>query len=145
MASKGVEMKAKGSDNARLPLSDKIKTLINNILSSSDLIKAVLLTTQDGFTIAYASNNGSMDIDPKWLGALMISSLKNFEKNMKRILGNSNITDVFLTTDDEIILIRELGRLILIVIADKYMDIYALFHDVIDNSLDLIRELELKV
>ncbi|WP_069808197.1 hypothetical protein [Vulcanisaeta thermophila] len=130
--------------NARAPLSSEVHELVSEILRSSDLIRAVILTTSDGLLITYASNN-NVNIDYKWFGALMVSSLKTLNNNLRKSLGDVDINELLLIAGDDLILIRELGRLVIVVIAYRDIDIYALMHNTIEGSLDLIRKLELNI
>ncbi|WP_054857604.1 hypothetical protein [Vulcanisaeta sp. JCM 16159] len=85
------------SASSRRTLTEHVQKKLNEILESSDLIKFVALVTMDGFTIDSRMKD-DINVDPKWLGALIISSIRNLELNLKKsiergkLIGISHIT-----------------------------------------------------
>jgi len=116
---------------------EKIRGRLSEILASSDMIRLVALITRDGFTIALRSNG--VNVDPKWLGALVSFSLKHLEKSIGRLMGNKSVSDVVIVMGDDQLVIRSIEKLLMVIIADKNLDINFLLYETA-VSLQEIRE-----
>ncbi|MFB6470183.1 MAG: roadblock/LC7 domain-containing protein [Vulcanisaeta sp. AZ3] len=117
-------------------LTDKVKSVLNEIIKSSDLIKFVALTTMDGFTISSVSKDG-IDVDPKWLGALIVASIRNLENNLRKALSDTTLTELVISLDQDILVIRTMGKLSLIMIADKTLDIDFVMYEIEEGLREL--------
>lgn len=117
-------------------LTDKVKSVLNEMIKSSDLIKLVALTTMDGFTISSASKDG-IDVDPKWLSALIVASVRNLENNLRKALNDTTLTGLVISLDQDILVIRTMGKLSLIMIADKTLDIDFVMYEIEEGLREL--------
>ncbi len=131
------------SVSSRKTLTERVKLKLTEILESSDLIRFVALVTMDGFTIASAMKNG-MDINPKWLGALIVSSIKNLEDNLRKALSNVSLSELVLSIGQDLLIIKPMGKIALIMIADKSLDMNFVMYEIEEGLNDLITDLGLE-
>ncbi|MGC8542687.1 MAG: hypothetical protein ACP5NQ_02000 [Vulcanisaeta sp.] len=131
------------SVSSRKTLTERVKLKLTEILESSDLIRFVALVTMDGFTIASTMKNGT-DINPKWLGALIVSSIKNLEDNLRKALSNVSLSELVLSIGQDLLIIKPMGKIALIMIADKSLDMNFVMYEIEEGLNDLITDLGLE-
>ncbi|WP_264890759.1 hypothetical protein [Vulcanisaeta souniana] len=112
-------------------------------MESSDLIKFVGLVTMDGFTIA-SNLKDDNNIDPKLLGALIVSSIKNLETNLRKVLENASLSEIVISIGQDLLIAKSIGKLALIMIVDKTLDINFIMYSVEEGLNDLITDLGLE-
>ncbi|GAB6946417.1 hypothetical protein JCM16161A_05470 [Vulcanisaeta sp. JCM 16161] len=127
---------------SRRTLTERIQQKLNEILESSDLIKFVALVTMDGFTIA-SEMKSNIDINPKWLGALIVSSIKNLELNLKRALSEANLSELVISLGQDLLIVKSMGKLALIMIVDKSLDMNFVMYEIEEGLHDLSMDLGL--
>jgi hypothetical protein len=118
-------------------LSEIVRSKLGEILESSDFIKFVALVTMDGFTISSAMRD-NINVNPKWLGALIVSSIKNLEGNIRKALGNASLSELVISLGQDMLIIKSMGKLALLIIADKSLDIDFIMYEVEEGLRDLM-------
>ena len=124
------------SVSSRRTLTERVQQKLNEILESSDLIKFVALVTMDGFTIASVMKD-SVNINPKWLGALIVSSIKNLELNLRKALNEANLSELVISLGQDLLIVKSIGKLALIMIVDKSLDMNFIMYEVEEGLNDL--------
>lgn len=123
-------------------LSEIVRSKLGEILESSDFIKFVALVTMDGFTISSAMRD-NINVNPKWLGALIVSSIKNLEGNIRKALGNASLSELVISLGQDMLIIKSMGKLALLIIADKSLGIDFIMYEVEEGLRDLMISLGL--
>ena len=131
------------SVSLRRTLTERVQQKLNEILESSDLIKFVALVTMDGFTIASGMKD-NVNINPKWLGALIVSSIKNLELNLKKALSEANLSELVISLGQDLLIVKSIGKLALIMIVDKSLDMNFIMYEVEEGLNDLSIDLGLE-
>ena len=124
-------------------LTEIVQSKLTEILESSDLIKFVALVTTDGFTISSVMRD-NVNINPKWLGALIISSIKNLEDNLRKALNTAAITELIISMNQDLLIVKSMGRLVLLMIVDKSLDINFVMYEIEEGLRDLAVNLGIK-
>ncbi|WP_054842266.1 hypothetical protein [Vulcanisaeta distributa] len=127
---------------SRRTLTERVQQKLNEILESSDLIKFVALVTMDGFTIASGMRN-NVDINPKWLGALIVSSIKNLELNLRKALNEANLSELVISLGQDLLIVKSIGKLALIMIVDRALDMNFVMYEIEEGLSDLSTDLGL--
>ncbi|WP_148224615.1 hypothetical protein [Vulcanisaeta moutnovskia] len=128
---------------SRRTLNERVQQKLSEILESSDLIKFVALVTMDGFTIA-SGMKGNINVNPKWLGALIVSSIKNLELNLKKALNEANLSELVISIGQDLLIVKSIGKLSLIMIVDRSLDINFVMYELEEGLRDLIMDLGLE-
>ncbi|BDR91342.1 hypothetical protein [Vulcanisaeta souniana] len=136
-------MLSSGSVSPGKTLTERVRQKLSEILESSDLIKFVGLVTMDGFTIA-SNLKDDNNIDPKLLGALIVSSIKNLETNLRKVLENASLSEIVISIGQDLLIAKSIGKLALIMIVDKTLDINFIMYSVEEGLNDLITDLGLE-
>jgi predicted regulator of Ras-like GTPase activity (Roadblock/LC7/MglB family) len=123
-------------------LSEIVRSKLGEILESSDFIKFVALVTMDGFTISSVMRD-NINVNPKWLGALIVSSIKNLEGNIRKALGNASLSELVISLGQDMLIIKSMGKLALLIIADKSLGIDFIMYEVEEGLRDLMISLGL--
>ena len=123
-------------------LSEIVRSKLGEILESSDFIKFVALVTMDGFTISSAMRD-NINVNPKWLGALIVSSIKNLEGNIRKALDNASLSELVISLGQDMLIIKSMGKLALLIIADKSLGIDFIMYEVEEGLRDLMISLGL--
>mgnify|MGYP001770669906 FL=1 len=131
------------SVSPRRTLTERVQQKLSEILESSDLIKFVALVTMDGFTIASGMKD-SVNVNPKWLGALIVSSIKNLELNLKKALNEANLSELVVSLGQDLLIVKSIGRLALIMIVDKSLDMNFIMYEIEEGLNDLSIDLGLE-
>ena len=131
------------SVSPRRTLTERVQQKLSEILESSDLIKFVALVTMDGFTIASGMKD-SVNVNPKWLGALIVSSIKNLELNLKKALNETNLSELVISLGQDLLIVKSIGRLALIMIVDKSLDMNFIMYEIEEGLNDLSTDLGLE-
>jgi predicted regulator of Ras-like GTPase activity (Roadblock/LC7/MglB family) len=124
-------------------LTGIVQSKLTEILESSDLIKFVALVTMDGFTISSAMRD-NVNLNPKWLGALIISSIKNLENNLKKALDTASISELIISMNQDLLIVKSMGRLVLLMIVDKSLDMDFVMYEIEEGLRDLAVNLGIK-
>ncbi len=124
-------------------MTERVRQKLSEILESSDLIKFVALVTMDGFTIASNLKNEN-NIDPKLLGALIVSSIKNLETNLRKALETASLSELVVSIGQDLLIAKPMGKLALIMIVDKTLDMNLIMYSVEEGLNDLITDLGLE-
>lgn len=127
---------------SRRTLTERVQQKLDEVLESSDLIKFVALVTMDGFTIASDMRDG-MDLNPKWLGALIVSSIKNLELTLKKALNEANLSELVISLGRDLLIVKSIGRLALIMIVDRALDMNFVMYEIEESLRDLSTDLGL--
>ncbi|WP_054854271.1 roadblock/LC7 domain-containing protein [Vulcanisaeta distributa] len=130
------------SASSRRTLTEHVQKKLNEILESSDLIKFVALVTMDGFTIDSRMKD-DINVDPKWLGALIISSIRNLELNLKKVLNEANLSELVISLGQNLLIVKSIGKLALIMIVDKTLDMNVVMYEIEEGLRDLTVDLGL--
>ncbi|MGC8606201.1 MAG: hypothetical protein ACP5GZ_00350 [Vulcanisaeta sp.] len=128
---------------SRRTLNERVQQKLSEILESSDLIKFVALVTMDGFTIA-SGMKSNINVNPKWLGALIVSSIKNLELNLKKALNEANLSELVISIGQDLLIVKSIGKLSLIMIVDRSLDINFVMYELEEGLRDLIMDLGLE-
>ena len=131
------------SVSSRRTLTERVQQKLSEILESSDLIKFVALVTMDGFTIASGMKD-NVNVNPKWLGALIVSSIKNLELNLKKALNEANLSELVISLGQNLLIVKSIGRLALIMIVDKTLDMNFIMYEIEEGLNDLSTDLGLE-
>ncbi|ADY00423.1 hypothetical protein VMUT_0207 [Vulcanisaeta moutnovskia 768-28] len=97
----------------------------------------------DGFTIA-SGMKGNINVNPKWLGALIVSSIKNLELNLKKALNEANLSELVISIGQDLLIVKSIGKLSLIMIVDRSLDINFVMYELEEGLRDLIMDLGLE-
>jgi predicted regulator of Ras-like GTPase activity (Roadblock/LC7/MglB family) len=124
-------------------LTGIVQSKLTEILESSDLIKFVALVTMDGFTISSAMRD-NVNLNPKWLGALIISSIKNLENNLRKALDTASISELIISMNQDLLIVKSMGRLVLLMIVDKSLDMDFVMYEIEEGLRDLAVNLGIK-
>jgi len=124
-------------------LTGIVQSKLTEILESSDLIKFVALVTMDGFTISSAMRD-NVNLNPKWLGALIISSIKNLENNLRKALDTASISELIISMNQDLLIVKSMGRLVLLMIVDKSLDMDFVMYEIEEGLRDLAVNLGVK-
>ncbi len=127
---------------SRRTLTERVQQKLNEILGSSDLIKFVALVTMDGFTIASGMRD-NINVNPKWLGALIVSSIKNLELNLRKALNEANLSELVISLGQDLLIVKSIGKLALIMIVDKALDMNFVMYEIEEGLRDLSTDLGL--
>ncbi|GAB6944801.1 hypothetical protein [Vulcanisaeta sp. JCM 14467] len=129
--------------SSRKAITEQVQRKLNEILESSDLIKFVALVTMDGFTIASGMKD-NVNINPKWLGALIVSSIKNLELNLRKALSEANLSELVISLGQDLLIVKSIGKLALIMIVDKSLDMNVIMYEIEEGLNDLSTDLGLE-
>ncbi len=127
---------------SRRTLTERVQQKLSEILESSDLIKFVALVTMDGFTIA-SEMKDNINVNPKWLGALIVSSIKNLELNLRKALNEANLSELVISLGQDLLIVKSIGKLALIMIVDKALDMNFVMYEIEEGLRDLSTDLGL--
>ncbi|ADN51134.1 hypothetical protein [Vulcanisaeta distributa] len=125
-------------------LTERVQQKLSEILESSDLIKFVALVTMDGFTIA-SEMKDNINVNPKWLGALIVSSIKNLELNLRKALNEANLSELVISLGQDLLIVKSIGKLALIMIVDKALDMNFVMYEIEEGLRDLSTDLGLGI
>lgn len=133
---------SRGTIPLRGTLTERVRQKLSEILESSDLIRFVALMTMDGFTIA-SEMRDNVSINPKWLGALMVSSIKSLELNLRKILNDVKLSELIISLGQDLLIVKSIDKLALLMIVDKALDINFVMYEVEESLRDLSTDLGL--
>jgi predicted regulator of Ras-like GTPase activity (Roadblock/LC7/MglB family) len=85
----------------------------------------------------------NINVNPKWLGALIVSSIKNLEGNIRKALDNASLSELVISLGQDMLIIKSMGKLALLIIADKSLGIDFIMYEVEEGLRDLMISLGL--